>query len=385
MTSPLPYLCGYTGHPANPATDKPVPSQPSNDPFHFHKVALRPLLRPLDEQETTALFKTLESLDLEEFVAFLYRQGLAQLWLEFLLAQDSLPGVLEEIIISLKQDALNTAAGQLMQRVVLQDTIDALLDAGIDYLVFKGAHLRHTLYADPTHRPVCDIDILVRDECKLDAVKALLRAGFSAYHKAENISHETSLLKKNVCIDLHWHLLRPGRTRIDLNDYLFGQRQPFGEFVGLSNEAALLVMLIHPAITKYVNGSASSLRHLVDIHRLAQSDDISWDRLIAMLRTSGTRTAAWASLAWLQMLADAPLYEDLAHQLWPGRLQAGWLCYWLGKDLNVKLAERKLIIRGGFSMALQDSLKDSVRAIFVLQKEQREAAKTMKKLEQLQG
>ena len=331
------------------------------------------------------MFKTLESLELEEFVEFLYRQGLAQLWLEFLLTQDSLPKAFEAIIISLKQDALNTAADQLMQRVVLQDTRDALLDADIDYLVFKGAHLRHTLYADPTHRPVSDIDILVRDECKLDAVKALLRAAFKAHHKAENISHETSLVKKNVCIDLHWHLLRPGRTRIDLNDYLFGQRQPFGEFVGLSNEAALLVMLIHPAITKYVNGSASSVRHLVDIHRLARSDDINWERLIDMLSASGTRTAAWASLAWLQMLADEPIYENLSHQLWPGRLKAGWLLYWLGNNLNVKLSERKLVIRTGFSLALQDSLKDSVSAILVLKKEQREAAKTMIKLEQLLG
>ncbi len=169
-----------------------MPSKPSNDPFHFHKAALRPLLRSLDEQGTTALFKTLESLELEAFVAFLYRQGLTQLWLEFLLRQDSLPSTFEAIIRSLKHEALNTAANQLMQRVVLQDTRDALLDAGIDYLVFKGAHLRHTLYADPTHRPVCDIDILIRDKCKLDAVKALLQAGFSAHHKAENISHETS-------------------------------------------------------------------------------------------------------------------------------------------------------------------------------------------------
>ena len=106
-----------------------------------------------------------------------------------------------------------------------------------------------------------------------------------------------------MCIDLHWHLLRPGRTRIDLNNNVFAQRQAFGEFAGLSNEAALLVMLIHPAITKYVNGSASSLRHLVDMHRLAQSDGINWDRLIEMLSVSGTRTAAWASLAWLHMLA----------------------------------------------------------------------------------
>ena len=107
---------------------------------------------------------------------------------------------------------------------------------------------------------------------------------------------------------------------------------------------------------------------------------LDWDRLIEMLSVSGTRTAAWASLAWLQMLVDEPIYEDLASQLRPGSLQAGWLRYWMGKNLNVKLAERKLIVRCGFSIALQDSLKDSVSAIFVLQKEQHEAAKTMKQL-----
>jgi len=197
---PLPHLCGYPGHPAKPATNKPVPGKPSNDPFCSHKVALRPLLRPLDEQETTALFKTLESVEREEFVAFLYRQGLAQLWLEFLLAQDSLPNAFEAIIASLKQDAINTAA--------------------------------------------------------------------------------------------------------------------------------------------------------------------------------------WASLTWLPMLTDEPAHADLARQLRPGGLRAGWLRYWLEKNLNVKLAKRKLVLRGGFSMALQDSLKDAARAIFILQKEQRTAAKTMQKLGQ---
>jgi len=198
-----------------------VPGKSSSDPFLFHKVALRPLLCDLDSAKTSALFRTLESLDLEKFVAFLHRQGVTQLWHDFLLQQDALPNALAALTKSLQQHAINTAINQLMQRFVLQDTRDALLDAGVDYLVFKGAHLRHTLYADPTHRPVCDVDILIRGKDKFDAVKALLRAGFSAHHKAENISHETSLVKKNVCIDLHWHLLRPGRTRIDLNPYLF--------------------------------------------------------------------------------------------------------------------------------------------------------------------
>ena len=357
-----------------------MPSNLSNDLFRLHKVALRPLLHTLSREETTTLFNELESLDQNEFITFLYRQGLAQMWLPFLLEQETLPAKFDATIKALKQDALQTAATQLMQRKILQDTRTAFEEAGIEYLVFKGAHLRHTIYTDPTHRPVCDIDILVRNEQKFDAVKALVNAGFIAHHLAENISHETSLHKNNVWIDLHWHLMRPGRTRIDLNDYLFEQQQVFGEFVGLTNEASLLVMLIHPAITKYVNGSASSLRHLVDIHRLAQCEDINWERLIDMLNKSGTRTAAWASLTWLQMLTDEKMYEDLTNQLKPGGLKARWLHYWMGKDLNTKLAERRLIIRACFSLVLQDSLKDVFNAMSTLKKEKQKTPKTMKKL-----
>jgi hypothetical protein len=338
-------------------------------------------LHTLNREKTSALFEQLESIDQREFVAFLYRQGLAQMWLSFLLQQETLPASFKETVKELKQDALQTAATQLMQRKILQDTRGAFEEAGIDYLVFKGAHLRDTIYANPTHRPVCDIDILIRDEDKIKAVKALLQAGFSARHEAENISHETSLHKKNVWIDLHWHLMRPGRTRIDLNDYLFEQRKAFGEYEGLNNEASLLVMLIHPAITKYVNGSASSLRHLVDIHRLAQSDDINWERLTVTLNESGTRTAAWASLTWLQMLTDEPMYEDLANQLKPGGLKARWLCYWMGKDLNTKLAERKMIIRTCFSLMLQDNWKDVFNAVSTLKKEKEKTAETLKTLE----
>lgn len=293
--TPTPFKLNYPQ--PNQPIQKQLAANKKHNLFHHHNLALRPLLRTLNKKETTALFTQLKSIDQQDFITFLHRQGLAQMWLPFLLQQETLPAKWEQTIKDLKQDALHTAATQLMQRKILQDTRDAFEQADIEYLVFKGAHLRHTIYTDPTHRPVCDIDILVRDERKFDAVKVLLQAGFGSRHEAENISHETSLLKNNVWIDLHWHLMRPGRTRINLNDYLFEQRQAFGEyegssFVGLSNEASLLIMLIHPAITKYVNGSASSLRHLVDIHRLAQRDDVNWEILKDMLSRSGTQTSA---------------------------------------------------------------------------------------------
>ena len=143
-------------------------------------------------------------------------------------------------------------------------------------------------------------------------------------------------------------------------------------------------MLIHPAITKYVNGSASSLRHLVDVHRLAQQDDIVWQRLREMLRKSGTQTAAWASLTWLQMLADEPIYEDLTKQLRPGGLKARWLRYWMGKDLNTKLAEQRLLVRVGFSLMLQDNFRDVLNAVSTLKEEKLKTDETMQALDRLE-
>ncbi len=145
----------------------------SKDLFQFHKIALRPLLRTLNADETSALLRQLESLQPNAFIAFLYRQGLAQLWLPFLREQSSLPGGFEEQIEGLQRNALTTAAQQLMQGKILQDTRDVFAQAGIDYLVFKGAQLRHTIYDEPTQRPVCDIDVLIREEHKFAAIEAL--------------------------------------------------------------------------------------------------------------------------------------------------------------------------------------------------------------------
>jgi hypothetical protein len=100
-----------------------------------------------------------------------------------------------------------------------------------------------------------------------------------------------------------------------------------------------------------------------------------------MLNKSGTRTAAWASLTWLQMLTDESMYEDLTEKLKPGGLKARWLRHWMRKDLNTKLAEKKMIIRAGFSLMLQDNWKDVINAVSTLKEEKQKTEETLKMLE----
>ena len=94
--------------------------------------------------------------------------------------------------------------------------IDMLLgEAGVDYVVFKGAANRLVLYENPALRACHDIDLLVRAEDRVRAAGVLIKAGFEASPESPSISRELVLSRGGVTIDLHWGLLREGRLRRD--------------------------------------------------------------------------------------------------------------------------------------------------------------------------
>ena len=66
-------------------------------------------------------------------------------------------------------------------------------------------------------------------------IVVLLDAGYSVHAEPANISHEATFRRGAVDIDLHWHLLRPGRTRVDLTAELLARRQRIKGQWGLSD------------------------------------------------------------------------------------------------------------------------------------------------------
>src|SRR5215831_5433130 len=82
--------------------------------------------------------------------------------------------------------------------------------AGIVYAAFKGAHVREIVHADPSVRSANDIDILVSPTQREAAAEALVAAGFEMRADATNISHEATLVRGPIVVDLHWDILRPG-------------------------------------------------------------------------------------------------------------------------------------------------------------------------------
>ena len=84
---------------------------------------------------------------------FLIGQGLAPLW--GAVRQADADGVANP----LKARRIQASVFYLLQRSVLAE-LDAIFErAGIAYAVFKGAHVREWLYADPTLRDAADVEI----------------------------------------------------------------------------------------------------------------------------------------------------------------------------------------------------------------------------------
>jgi Uncharacterised nucleotidyltransferase len=341
-------------------------------PFLLHRLALRPLIGTAAEENVPALVEKVARIGIDPFFEFLHTNGLSQLWRACLSGQD-LSAAFDPVLAELRKGAIVTAANQLKQKRLLH-LLDRVLDAaGIDYFIFKGANLRETIYDDPTHRPVSDIDLFVREQQKFDAVRLLVEEGYALYTLEETVSHEVSLVQKDVTIDLHWHLLRPGRTRIDLAEWLFDNRETFGGLRGLNRKASLLVMLIHPAITKHLVSPDSMLIHMVDLVRLQEISEAEWCELSDVLGYTGMRSAAWSSLYLLHHFTGLETALDRAFQLQPGLLHRRYIQYWIEHDLVRRLFHHRMLVRSLFDLALQDGWRDAVHAVLQLKREKKMA------------
>jgi hypothetical protein len=326
--------------------------------YSFHKLALKPLLG--DRIETT-IDDLPKSFNLKEFSIFLCQQRLQCLWVEAL-------GSIEmpRHFLSFKNDLSNACklniARELPQKRAMKDAHNLLTSAEIPYFFFKGTHLREVIYQQPWHRPAVDIDVFVNETNRDIVLNEFKQQAFIPSLTAETLSHELKISKHTTNIDLHWHLMRPTRYRPGLNEWLFAHREQFGDFWGLDHTASLLIMLTHPAITKYLISPTSMLIHQVDQFRLLQSNRIDWEVLLSALNEFGLRTAAWSSVYLLSKLADSTLNVEFGSSIQPGRIKSGYLRAWVNRGWVTRLFDARWLVAGGFNFALQDSLHDSVRA-----------------------
>ena len=348
-------------------------------PGHYspHHSALAPLLPRAPESALLRSCEYATASSEEFFTTFLIRQELAPLWSEL---ADEFAGGLplsQEARDRLHQCRLETTSIYLLQRHNLQLAGEILNSADIPHAIIKGSHTRELYYDSPALRPALDIDILVKPEDRLEAIKAFQAQGFTFHAMAQNISHECNLVKGNTIIDLHWDIMRPGRTRAPIVNELLDKRVDYGSHWGLSHGATLFLMLVHPVFTKYTTTPHASLVRLVDLAQLLHRHPESTENAVPLLHKAGLTTAGWITITWLNLLNDSPQAKSLAKKIAPGRIRRKYLHTWLTKNLSTRLLSKPLLIQLGFTIPAHDKLKDALRALRQSRRYRQEADTTL--------
>jgi hypothetical protein len=347
------------------------------DPYKLHKLSLGPLLSNNHIELLRKIKHAITDAERKLLFEFIINNGLGPAWHEITRDNNIFSA---EASAKLDQIYLYSTAQYLRQQFTLQKIDKIFSSAGILYAVFKGAHVRELVYDNPAVRGACDIDILIAEHEKLAAIKSLVANGFTFHPSLNNISHQVNLTDTNATIDLHWNILRPGRTRTVLTDKLLATKQKFTNYWGLNDEATLFLMLVHPVFSEYATTPYSSLMRVVDLAKWLETRKPDWGKVSLLLEQAGLQTAAWVMLVWLKRLTESTVPHPIYERLKPGSLRAQYLRHWINQDFSTRLLNYPVVVQGLFTLPVHDRLSDVIRALGALMREKRTARRKMDEL-----
>ncbi len=344
-----------------------------SDPWAAHRAAISV------EEEADGVLALSELLrfhdnDMERTLSFLMWHGLAGIWNEALANQVSSPerarsvasAALEELRCRLAVLQRQQLAHQLMQDAVMRATSDALNRASIAFVWLKAAAIRSELYARPGLRPSTDLDLLVAPNDRQGAIRALESIGAEAIASENSSSHEQVMRLRSVDLDVHWHLLAPGRLRDCVTEDILRDRVITEAGPRPSNLHMVALALIHPAFAKHVCSRHMGLNRVVDTLRMLRSWNVDSEDLVQLTKRWGGYTGARASLHWLSKISDSARLSQLnmtfrenaetrRDRYLARRIDQNWPDRWVDRS--------RLVLGLTFSVWLQDSLADALRAV----------------------
>lgn len=357
-------------------TGTPPPS------YRLHHLALAPLVGggAAGVVEQLAGMKPEE---LERFFRFVVYHGLAAHWYFEFKVQLEARAETAALVPRLKQEVLLMSQHYLLQKKKLREIDRLLAEAGISYLIEKGAHAREVLYSKAYVRPCADIDVLISKEDKLRVVSLFCKAGFSANPKEKTISNDLDLRSEGVHIDLHWDVLRPGRARDGLVRELLEHRVRFGDHFGPAADHTMFLMLVHPVFKKYVTTHLALLVRFLDMARWQVRHDLDWTRIGEMAEKYGLKTAAWLTGSYFKMMTGIAVGAGFLEDTGPGALKRTYLHWWIFHNLSEKLLRVPGAVKGLFTLPAHDSLTDALRFLNRKRKLDSELARDLREIQRL--
>ena len=196
-------------------------------------------------------------------------------------------------------------------------------DAGIPTLLLKGAALTLLHYRDFALRPMDDLDILVPEDCALDAVSLLEADGWSRT-TLQAVKLEEFFLRYRQSaeftrppkdrFDLHWHVLLQACHR--------NADQPFWdasipvEFEGHHTRCLCATdQLLHCCVHGVAWNAIPPLRWVADAFWVLESSPVDWQRLVEIAAACHVVLPLRDGLRYLGNSMQAPVPEAVVKKL----------------------------------------------------------------------
>jgi hypothetical protein len=334
--------------------------------FSRHRLALAPARLDASAGQIERALDAAACDGVDGFHGFVRENGLASLWLQAIQAGRLRTEGAAALLRGLRADYRSDIARYMAQSAALRE-LDRLFEArSIRYVLMKGGLVRELVYADPALRPASDLDILVAPAQRELTAKALVDAGYAIHLDPTLVSHEATFSRAGVDVDLHWDILRPGRTRLALTAELLGNRRRCDGFWGLDDTHVVFMMLVHPTFAKYVCSPNMALIRVVDFMYWLRKRRVDWAALTELLNVSGLKAAAWTQLRWFLMLQSEdrwPVPGEFVDGIRPGPLRASYLNWWLKHDLPGRWLDKPIRVQFGLTLFLHDRPGDALRAL----------------------
>jgi len=329
---------------------------------HYDKQirAIQPILEHPGSYESLSWFLSSGQAAQEEFTHYLVAQGLAGHWYHVLSdsvkAQKKCPTVftLLERYMSAQQSIYYNQTSVLGKLHNLMKCNDIL------YAVIKGVHIREVLYSPPWFRSCEDIDILIDPKDKFRVAKILSEHGFKAYPDIKTITNDLTFAHGAVSVDLHWDILRPSRLEHSMTEELLSTRIDQNDYYGLSPEAIVFMMLIHPVFKKYLTTPQAYLSRIIDLYFWVKNHSLDWKEIFRLCDKSGLKTAAWLTSTYYTMLTGNHLNEHFINSIKPSKAKAAYLHFWLDYNLSTRFVNLPFIPQLLFTLAAHDTTRNSL-------------------------
>jgi hypothetical protein len=342
--------------------------KPSSAPYNRQTLALAPFTETIPETELLETLIAMAPEEKRQFHELLTQNNLCLAWIEAF-GWKALERVWPKTQMQiLKVEAKRIMALYLRQISAIKEISDLLEQQAIRSAVFKGTHTRELVYTNPAARPALDIDILIDEQERSRAIQLFTAQGYELHTKVKNLTHEATLTQNGVSIDLHWHILRPGRILKTLTPKLLDNRVRHPNYYSLSSEDHLFVLLVHPVFTKYSSTTQFGLIRILDLVFWIKKQAIQWEEIVSLLEQTGLKSAAWITLEYLRIITGVSPPPHVIQHMAPGKIRERYLRKWIHGDLPGRFEHWPLAVKLGFTLLAHDRLKnlsDFARLFFV--------------------